>query len=75
MIHSNRFETSDGVVRGEYGELKDVLDEDNKPQKVVVVRGSYKYTDPEGKPESISYFADETGYHAEGDSIPKVPVV
>nr|AAV91349.1 cuticle protein 4 [Lonomia obliqua] len=67
------FETENGIVRSEVGELKEALDEENKPHPVVVVRGSYSYTDEEGKPQSITYFADETGYHAEGDSIPKVP--
>lgn len=65
------FETEDGIQRQENGELKEALDEENKPHSVVVVRGSYSYTDSEGKPQSISYYADETGFHAEGDSIPK----
>ncbi|KAL4706543.1 hypothetical protein ACJJTC_015741 [Scirpophaga incertulas] len=65
------FETDNGIVRDENGELKQVVDEENKPQNVVVVRGSYTYTDPEGKKETINYYADETGYHAEGDSVPK----
>lgn len=65
------FETEDGIQRQENGELKEALDEDNKPQSVVVVRGSYTYTDNEGKPQTITYYADETGYHAEGDAIPK----
>lgn len=66
------FETEDGIKRQENGELKEAVDEDNKPRSVVVVRGSYEYTDSEGKPQSITYYADETGFHAVGDSIPKV---
>ncbi|CAH0627149.1 unnamed protein product [Chrysodeixis includens] len=65
------FETENGISRSEVGEVKEALDEENKPHSVVVVRGSYSYTDKDGKPESISYYADETGYHAEGESIPK----
>ncbi|XP_059060104.1 larval cuticle protein 1-like [Achroia grisella] len=65
------FETEDGIIRNENGELKQVLDEENKPRNVVIVRGSYSYTNPEGKPETVNYYADETGFHAEGDSIPK----
>ncbi|XP_049866013.1 larval cuticle protein 1-like [Pectinophora gossypiella] len=65
------FETDNGIQRQETGELKQVADEDNKPQNVVVVRGSYTYTDTEGKPQTVNYVADETGYHAEGDIIPK----
>nr|Q25504.1 RecName: Full=Larval cuticle protein 16/17; Flags: Precursor [Manduca sexta]AAA50287.1 cuticular protein [Manduca sexta] len=67
------FETEDGISRDETGEVKEALDEDNKPHSVVVVRGQYSYVDPDGNPQVIKYYADETGYHAEGDSIPKVP--
>ncbi|XP_034824416.1 larval cuticle protein 1-like [Maniola hyperantus] len=67
------FETSDGTSRNENGELKSVPNEDNKPQDVVVVRGSWTYTDNEGNVETVNYFADETGFHAEGPSIPKAP--
>uniref|UniRef100_A0A2A4J2Z2 Uncharacterized protein n=1 Tax=Heliothis virescens TaxID=7102 RepID=A0A2A4J2Z2_HELVI len=65
------FEAENGIVRQEAGEVKEVLDEENKPHKVVVVRGSYVYPDVNGKPETVSYYADESGYHAEGESIPK----
>ncbi|XP_072940430.1 larval cuticle protein 1-like [Epargyreus clarus] len=68
------YETANGIIRTETGELKQALDEENKPHDVVAVRGSYSYTDKEGKVETVNYFADETGYHAEGDSIPKAPV-
>ncbi|KAF9798826.1 hypothetical protein SFRURICE_020390 [Spodoptera frugiperda] len=68
------YETENGINRQEEGQVKQVVDEENKPQSVVVVRGSYSYTNVDGKPETINYFADETGFHAEGDSIPKVPV-
>lgn len=69
------FETSNGIKQEVTGELREVVDEDNKPHKVIVLRGSYSYNDPEGNPVSIIYYADETGFHAEGDSIPKAPVV
>ncbi|MDK0835628.1 chitin-binding domain-containing protein, partial [Clostridium perfringens] len=65
------FETQDGIQRQENGELKEALDEENKPHKVIVVRGSYSYTDKEGNLQTVNYFADETGFHAEGPSIPK----
>ena len=67
----NRFESEDGISRQEDGEVKEALDEENKPHSVVVVRGSYSYPGEGGKPETINYYADETGFHAEGDSIPK----
>ncbi|KOB72554.1 Cuticle protein [Operophtera brumata] len=67
------FETENGITRSEHGEIKEAFDEDKKPHSVVVVRGTYSYKNSDGKPETINYFADETGYHAEGDSIPKLP--
>ncbi|XP_047526740.1 larval cuticle protein 1-like [Vanessa atalanta] len=67
------FETENGIKRSEQGEVREALDEENKPHPVVVVRGSYSYVDVNGNPETITYYADETGYHPEGASIPKVP--
>ncbi|XP_026729270.1 larval cuticle protein 1-like [Trichoplusia ni] len=68
------FETSDGTNREETGVVKEVFDEDNKPHSVVVVRGSYRYINPEGQEEVITYIADEKGFHPEGPSIPVAPV-
>ncbi|VVC98207.1 unnamed protein product [Leptidea sinapis] len=68
------YETEDGSSRSETGELKETLDEDNKPHNVVVVRGAFSYVNSDGKIETINYWADETGFHAEGDSVPKTPV-
>ncbi|XP_045513528.1 larval cuticle protein 1-like [Pieris brassicae] len=65
------YESEDGSSRSEVGEPKEVLDEENKPHQVVVVRGSFSYVDSEGKTETINYYADESGFHAEGDSVPK----
>ncbi|XP_041976605.1 larval cuticle protein 1-like [Aricia agestis] len=67
------FETENGIRRDETGEVKEVLDEENKPHSVVIMRGSYSYTNDLGEPETVSYWADETGFHAEGNSIPKAP--
>ncbi|CAD0198297.1 unnamed protein product [Chrysodeixis includens] len=68
------FETENGIKRQENGEVKEVLDEENKPRNVVVVRGSYTYVNNEGVEETINYVADENGYKAEGASIPVAPV-
>ncbi|CAH2237043.1 larval cuticle protein 1-like [Pararge aegeria] len=73
--YSLNVETADGTTRYEVGELKEVLDEDNKPRLVLVVKGSYSYKNDVDKIETINYIADETGFHAEGDSIPRVPAV
>ncbi|CAH2107357.1 unnamed protein product [Euphydryas editha] len=65
------FETENGIQRVENGEIKEVLDEENIPHPVVVVRGSYSYPKEDGTPETVTYYADETGYHAKGNSTPK----
>ncbi|KAH9627619.1 hypothetical protein HF086_010771 [Spodoptera exigua] len=67
------FETSNGIKVNEQGQLKEVVDEENKPHSVVVVRGTYSYVNSEGNNEVIEYFADENGFRAEGPSVPKVP--
>ncbi|XP_063379244.1 larval cuticle protein 1-like [Cydia fagiglandana] len=67
------YETEDGIKKDEAGELKTVNDEENKPQTVVVARGSYSYTDPEGNPHTFTYYADETGFHVESEDVPKAP--
>ncbi|KAJ3653976.1 hypothetical protein Zmor_013194 [Zophobas morio] len=63
-----RFESSDGTVREEEG---NVLDE-NVENSPVIVKGSYSYTDETGKVYTVRYIADENGFHPEGDHI-KVP--
>ncbi|CAB3243579.1 unnamed protein product [Arctia plantaginis] len=68
-------ETSDGNKREESGQLKEVLNEEGKPVKVIIVNGSYRYNDPEGNDQQITYSADQDGFHAEGPSIPKNPEV
>ncbi|KAI8428881.1 hypothetical protein MSG28_007518 [Choristoneura fumiferana] len=65
------FETEDGTSRNENGELKVVNDAENKPQQVLTVRGSYSYVDPEGHSHSVTYVADETGFHAESNDLSK----
>lgn len=72
-VYFFRFETKKGLKRNDEAELKEVLDEDNKPKLALVVRGSYSYVDPEGNVETVNYLADEKGYQPEGPSIPKGP--
>ena len=65
------YETADGTKREEVGTLKQSTNEKNEPQTILVVRGNYVYINKEGYPETVSYSADENGFKAEGDSIPK----
>ena len=67
----NSYESEDGSKRQEQGVVKEAFDEENKPHQVVAVRGSYSYPGEDGRPVVVNYSADENGYQAEGDSIPK----
>ncbi|CAB3243575.1 unnamed protein product [Arctia plantaginis] len=66
-------ETEDGYKREEEGKLVEVNNEEGKPVKVLVVRGSYSYNDPDGNIQSIAYSADQNGFQADGPSVPKNP--
>lgn len=40
-----------------------------------VQQGSYTYTSPEGQIITVTYTADETGFHPSGDHLPTPPPV
>ena len=66
------FETENGISVSENGEQKRYGD---KPEEVSnVARGSYSFPH-DGVTYTITWYADETGYHAEGAHLPTVPVV
>ncbi|XP_054085315.1 pupal cuticle protein Edg-78E [Zeugodacus cucurbitae] len=56
------YETSNGIQRQEAGSLAGV-------------RGSLNYVSPEGERISLSYTADEEGFHPTGDHLPTPPPV
>ena len=58
------------MFRQESGSTKNLGNEDANE-----IRGSYSYTSPEGELITVNYVADETGFHAEGDHIPKAPAI
>ncbi|XP_055619876.1 cuticle protein CP14.6-like [Toxorhynchites rutilus septentrionalis] len=64
------FETSNGITVEEEGFIGTVGRND---EKGTVIRGSYSYLDPDGVPVSITYRADENGFHAQGTRIPTPP--
>ncbi|XP_028158526.1 endocuticle structural glycoprotein SgAbd-2-like [Ostrinia furnacalis] len=66
------YETGNGIAANEQGYLKNA---GNKDAEAQVAQGSFTYTSPEGIPISVSYIADENGFHAEGAHIPTPPPI
>ncbi|KAI5631611.1 insect cuticle protein domain-containing protein [Phthorimaea operculella] len=67
------FESDDGTSVSASGEIKQAVDEEGKPVNVVVVRGEYAYVDADGQKHSLSYTADEDGFHPQSADIPVAP--
>lgn len=63
------YETSNGIVANEEGQLKQFTDDES----AIVSQGGFRYTAPDGTPISIQYVADENGYHPTGDHLPVGP--
>lgn len=61
------YETSDGQKRDENGGFN--------ADGVWVVQGSYSFIGDDGKEYTVNYVADDKGYRAEGDHLPKQPVL
>jgi len=62
--YSFSFRHEDGSSRDEEGSMG--------PGVSRSIKGQYSYLSPEGKLISLSYKADHTGFHAEGDHVPRV---
>merc|ERR1712133_234657 len=66
--YSFSFETENGISVSENGEQKRYGEQ---PEEVAsLARGSYSFP-YEGVTYTVTWYADETGYHAEGDHLPK----
>ncbi|KDR12720.1 Endocuticle structural glycoprotein SgAbd-9, partial [Zootermopsis nevadensis] len=65
------FETGNDITREEVGELKNV----GTPEELQIVRGSYKYKDPEGNEIVVTYTADENGFVPQGAHFPVPPAI
>ncbi|KAJ8930608.1 hypothetical protein NQ314_016578 [Rhamnusium bicolor] len=61
------YETSDGTHREEKAELKNAGTEN----EALAVQGSYTYIGTDGVTYKVTYVADENGYRAFGEHIPK----
>lgn len=73
-----RWETGNNIIAQEEGFLKSLGPDPDAPEEQLnaqVQQGSYTYTSPEGQIITITYTADETGFHAEGDHLPTPPPV
>jgi len=62
--------TGHGITHTETGTLKDL---NGKEGPVSIKSGSYSYTGPDNKVYSVTWTADEHGFHAVGDHIPTPP--
>uniref|UniRef100_R4G3X3 Putative cuticle protein 78e n=1 Tax=Rhodnius prolixus TaxID=13249 RepID=R4G3X3_RHOPR len=66
--YNYNFEGGDGTRAEQTGQLKTIGNEAGE-----VSQGSYSYVGDDGKTYSISYIADETGYHPVGEHLPQAP--
>ncbi|KXJ74927.1 hypothetical protein RP20_CCG012736 [Aedes albopictus] len=62
------YQSGNGITVQEQGHVKNF---GSKGHEANVAHGSYSYVDPHGETVSVSYVADENGFHAEGSHIPK----
>ncbi|XP_014247087.1 endocuticle structural glycoprotein SgAbd-2-like [Cimex lectularius] len=70
--YSYSYETGNGISAKEQGYLKNPGQKDLEAQ---TAQGSYTYTAPDGQVITLTWFADETGFHAEGAHLPTPPPV
>ncbi|XP_063697513.1 larval cuticle protein 9-like [Culicoides brevitarsis] len=61
------YETSNKIAETASGKLK-------TPEEIEVT-GEFSYVSPEGTPVKVTYRADSTGFHPEGDVVPVGPPV
>ncbi|KAJ4449589.1 cuticle protein CP14.6-like [Periplaneta americana] len=69
--YSFSFETGNDIAREEVGELRNL----GTAGEVQVVRGSYRYKDPEGNDIVVTYTADENGFVPQGAHFPVAPPI
>ncbi|XP_063540274.1 endocuticle structural glycoprotein SgAbd-3-like [Cydia strobilella] len=66
------YETSDGTKAQQEGR---VIPGSKPEEGSLQVSGSYSYVGDDGQTYSVTYTADENGYHAEGDHLPTPPPI
>ncbi|XP_046665444.1 endocuticle structural glycoprotein SgAbd-2-like [Homalodisca vitripennis] len=65
------FETENGIANQASGYVKAI----SPKEQAQVIQGQYSYTAPDGTPIITRWFADESGFHAEGAHLPVAPPV
>ncbi|CAH1104640.1 unnamed protein product [Psylliodes chrysocephalus] len=66
------YETGNNIIAQEQGEFKQGANPDEKEMEV---RGSYEYTDPDGKKVVVTYIANKDGFQPQGDILPTPPPI
>ncbi|XP_047533449.1 larval cuticle protein LCP-17-like [Vanessa atalanta] len=64
-------ETGNGIVSQAEGVVKNPASEN----AALEVKGTVRYTAPDGTPISLEYVADESGYHPTGSHLPVPPPI
>ncbi|XP_013164338.1 PREDICTED: larval cuticle protein LCP-17-like [Papilio xuthus] len=65
------YETGNGISAQAEGIVKNA----NSESATLEVKGSVRYTAPDGTPVETTYIADENGYQAQGSHIPVPPPI
>ncbi|XP_017785766.1 PREDICTED: endocuticle structural glycoprotein SgAbd-8-like [Nicrophorus vespilloides] len=76
--YKSSWETGNNILAQEEGFLKNLGPNPEDPGEDLnaqVQQGSYSYTSPEGQLITVTYTADEKGFHATGDHLPTPPPV
>uniref|UniRef100_A0A1B6LB64 Uncharacterized protein n=1 Tax=Graphocephala atropunctata TaxID=36148 RepID=A0A1B6LB64_9HEMI len=65
------FQTENGISAQARGHLKNP----GTTAEAQVIQGQFSYTAPDGTPITTRYYADDTGFHAEGAHLPVPPPI
>ncbi|XP_054256879.1 endocuticle structural glycoprotein SgAbd-2-like [Macrosteles quadrilineatus] len=65
------FESENGIASSANGYVKQI----SPKEQAQVMQGQYSYIAPDGTPVVTRWYADETGFHAEGAHLPVAPPV
>ena len=65
------FNSEDGIQREETIAQRQLLDKEGKAVLGSVSRGSYSFTGDDGVVYTVNWVADENGFQASGDHLPK----